>query len=310
MSNVSLKTIEYEVKPIIKWAGGKNKIIEHFRLLYNSANHKRFFDLFCGSLSLPLLLRPKKATFNDINIWLINMYKVIKDDVTLLKKSLKKLNQASKNCQEEYYKIREEYNLLKHKVNITESEKIEIASIFIYLNKRSFNGLYRENLDGKYNVPYREYNTSIYHENEIDNLSKYFNNNEIKFKSTSYQEFKLKKFKAGDLVYIDPPYYPCKKSNFTAYWKTPFLIEEQKTLAEYCKELDKKGIKFIVSNAPCQEVKDLYKGFNMKTFYIGRQMRSAKGKSDVFQQKNEDNEILIWNFSLNDEQNTDENVDV
>jgi DNA adenine methylase len=95
------------------------------------------------------------------------MYKVIKDDVTLLKKSLKKLNQASKNCQEEYYKIREEYNLLKHKVNITESEKIEIASIFIYLNKRSFNGLYRENLDGKYNVLSKQ-NIIIYLKITID----------------------------------------------------------------------------------------------------------------------------------------------
>ena len=310
MSNVSLQTTENEVKPVIKWAGGKNKIIEDFRLLYNSANHKRYFDLFCGSLSLPLLLRAKKATFNDINTWLINTYQVIKDDITLLKKELKKLNQDKYNCQEEFYKIREKYNLLKIKENNTESEKIEMAAIFIYLNKRSFNGLYRENHDGKYNVPYREYKTTIYHENELDNLSKFFNKNKIKFKSKSYNKFKLNKFKEGDLVYIDPPYYPCKKSNFTAYWKTPFLVEEQKILAEYCKELDKKGIKFIVSNAPCQEVKDLYQDFNMKTFYIGRQMRSAEGKSDVFEKKNEDNEILIWNFPLNEEESSYENVDV
>ena len=123
-----------------------------------------------------------------------------------------------------------------------------------------------------------------------------------KFKS--YRKFKVKKFKEGDLVYIDPPYYPCNKSSFTAYWKTPFLIEEQIKLAKYCKKLDKNNIKFIVSNAPCQEIKELYKDFNMKTFYIGRQMRSAEGKSDVFEKKNEDNEILIWNFNI-DEDNID-----
>jgi len=306
MVYVSLQ--ENEVKPVIKWAGGKNKIIEHFEKLYKLANHKRYFDLFCGSLSLPLLLKSNKATFNDINIWLINLYKVIKNELPSLKKELKQINKGKYNCQEEFNIIRKKYNNLKQKEDITESQKIEMAAIFIYLNKRSFNGLYRENQDGKYNVPYRRYKTNIYHDNELDNLSKYLNNNKIKFKSKSYSKFKIETFKKGDLVYIDPPYYPCKKSNFTSYWKTPFIIDEQKKLAIYCKKLDKKGIKFIVSNAPCPEIKDLYNDFNMKTFYIGRQMRSAEGKSDVFQKKNEDNEILIWNFNI-DEQ-SDDNIDV
>ena len=85
MNTVSLQT--NDLKPIIKWAGGKNKIIEHFKVLYEAANHKRYFDLFSGSLSLPLSLKPKKGIFNDINIWLINLYQVIKDDLTALKKS-------------------------------------------------------------------------------------------------------------------------------------------------------------------------------------------------------------------------------
>lgn len=302
MNNVSLQT-NY-LKPIIKWAGGKNKILEHFKILYDSAQHKRYFDLFSGSLSLPLILKPKKSTFNDINIWLINLYQIVKDQLPKLLKELKKLDDDKYNCQEEFNKIRYRYNLIKQKEELTEKEKIEMASIFIYLNKRSFNGLYRENQDGKYNVPYRKYNTSIYNTNELTELSQYFNNNKIKFKSKSYRKFKVKKFKEGDLVYIDPPYYPCNKSSFTSYWKTPFLIEEQIKLAKYCKKLDKNNIKFIVSNAPCQEIKELYKDFNMKTFYIGRQMRSAEGKSDVFEKKNEDNEILIWNFNA-DEDNID-----
>lgn len=302
MNNVSIKT-NY-LKPIIKWAGGKNKILEHFKILYESAQHKRYFDLFSGSLSLPLILKPKKATFNDINIWLINLYQIVKDQLPKLLKELKKLDDDKYNCQEEFNKIRYRYNLIKQKEELTEKEKIEMASIFIYLNKRSFNGLYRENQDGKYNVPFRQYKISIYNKEELVELSKYFNENKIKFKSKSYCKFKVKKFKEGDLVYIDPPYYPCNKSSFTAYWKTPFLVKEQKKLAEYCKELDKNNIKFIVSNSPCQEIKELYKDFNMKTFYIGRQMRSAEGKSDVFEKNNEDNEILIWNFTI-DEDNID-----
>lgn len=286
------------LKPIIKWAGGKNKILEHFRILYNSTNHKRYIDLFSGSLSLPLILKPKKAIFNDINIWLINLYQVIKEQLPELLEELKILNQDKYNCKEEFNNIRNKYNLIKQKQDLSNNEKIQMAVIFIYLNKRSFNGLYRENKEGKYNVPYRKYNVPIYRSKELIELSEYFNKNKIKFKSKSYNEFKINKFKKDDLIYIDPPYYPCKKSNFTSYWKTPFLIEEQKNLAKYCKELDEKNIKFIVSNAPCPEVKELYKDFNMKTFYIGRQMRSGEGKSDVFEKKNEENEILIWNFNI------------
>ena len=301
ISKLSSENHSNDLKPILKWAGGKNKIIVHFEKLYNSSGHKRYVDLFCGSLSLPLLLKPKNAIFNDINNCLINVYEIVRDNLDDLKKELSKLSIINFNNKEKFNTIRDEYNFLKFKKNKTNKEKIRLASIFIYLNKRSFNGLYRENQDGKYNVPYRQYKTEIYNSMELDNLSKYFQSNKIKFKSKSYNKFDINKFKKGDLVYIDPPYYPCDKSSFTSYWKKPFLVDEQIKLSKFCKELDNKKIKFIVSNSPCQEIKELYKDYNMKTFYIGRQMRSGEGKSDVFSKKNEDNEILIWNFDIDDE---------
>ena len=165
MTSVSLQTNSNDLKPIIKWAGGKNKIFDHFKILYKSANHKRYIDLFSGSLSLPLLLQPNNAIFNDINYWLINLYQVIKDNLPELKIKLKKLNNVKYNSREEFNIIREKYNNLKHQDEFTESKKIEMAAIFIYLNKRSFNGLYRENQDGNYNVPYRQYKYSIYNPN-------------------------------------------------------------------------------------------------------------------------------------------------
>lgn len=298
--NKKLSLQSNELKPIVKWAGGKVKIYQHFVTLYNKSNCSRYIDLFCGSLSLPLLIEPNKTIFNDINIWLINFYKVIKNNLSSLKLELNKLNKDKFNNNIEYNKIRDKYNLMKNKVNLSKKEKIKMAAIFLYLNKRSFNGLYRENKDGKYNVPYREYNTSIYNEEDLNNLSKYFNDNKVKFKSKNYQDYKIKKFKKGDLVYIDPPYYPCNKSSFTSYWKEPFLVEQQNKLAKFCKKLDKKGIKFIISNAPCKEIENLYRDFQMKKFYIGRQMRSAEGKSNVFEKKEEANEILIWNFDTED----------
>ena len=286
-----------ELKPVIKWAGGKSKIIEQFKSLYTKKKFDRYIDLFCGSLSLPILLKPINVIYNDINFWLINLYKRIKIDLSDLLIKLKYYNKEKFNCPEEFNKIRKKYNDLKFKSKLSKIKKVEMAAIFVYLNKRSFNGLYRENQEGKYNVPYRKYNTSIYNEQEIKQISDYFNENNIKFKSKSYSDYKIKKFKKGDLVYIDPPYFPCNKSNFTSYWKTPFLVNEQKKLAKFCKKLDNKGVNFILSNAPCQEIETLYQDFYQKKFYIGRQMRSAEGKSDVFDKQNESNQILIWNFN-------------
>jgi DNA adenine methylase len=167
----------------------------------------------------------------------------------------------------------------------------------MYLNKRCFNGLYRENRSGEYNVPYKQYNTDIFHEDEILNLSRYFNQNDIQFYNRDFTEFDISFFNQNDIVYIDPPYYQSNKSGFTSYWKTPFLIKEQIKLLEFCKALDRKGVKFILSNSPCREIRDMYSPFNQYVFWLGRQMRSGKGKSETFEKKNEENEILIWNFS-------------
>lgn len=286
------------LKPVIKWAGGKGKIIEHFFSLYEISNTDRYIDLFCGSLSIPILLGiSKPMILNDINSALINMYVVIKDSLPALIKELDKLDSDKYNSKEQYNLLRNEYNICKKNSTRTRKSKIRYASLFIYLNKRSYNGLYRENRNGEYNVPYREYNTSIYSKNDLQKLSDYFNEQDITFHNLDYTEFNLDDFRNGDLIYIDPPYYPSKKSQFTSYWKKPFLVEEQEKLAEFCKALDKKGIKFILSNSPCDEIQKLYSEFNQHIFYIGRQMRSGKGKSDVFDKRQEPNEILVWNFS-------------
>ena len=288
--------MELDIKPIIKWAGGKNKIKKEFIEIYNKSKTNRFIDLFCGSLSLPLILNSKNLLINDINSWLINTYKIIKKNPMKLIVKLEKLNSKKYNNKLEYNKIRDKYNYLKNLNKINSIDKINMASYFIYLNKRSFNGLYRENKNGKYNVPYRENKTEIFNKDNILNLSYYLNKNKIKIKNKSYKDFNINNFTKDDLIYLDPPYYPSKKSNFTEYWKEPFLIKQQEELFNFCNELNKKDIKFILSNSPCEEIKKLYKKFNMKTFYIGRQMRNAEGKSDVFNKKIEHNEILIWNF--------------
>jgi DNA adenine methylase len=127
----------------------------------------------------------------------------------------------------------------------------------------------------------------------VRELSEYFNDGNIVFSCGSYQDVVIKK---RDFVYLDPPYYPCSSSSFTAYSAHPFLEEEQKKLLDFCVKLDTKNICFVQSNSPCKDVEKMYENFNKTSFHIGRQMRSGKGlsKNDA----NVDNEILIWNFPV------------
>lgn len=228
----------------------------------------------------------------------INLYEIIKNEKVKLLKALTILNQEEFNSKEKFQEIKDEFNILKFKKKLSKKEKLRLASIFVFLNKRSFNGLYRENKSGIYNVPYRKNKTSIFDEENIRELSLYFNKNNITFMNKSFEKFNIDFFEKGDLVYLDPPYYPSQKSQFSAYTKDGFSIEQQEKLAKLCDKLNKKGIKFIVSNSPCLEVENLYKEFNQIKFYIGRQMRSAEGKSDVFNKTHEPNEILIHNINI------------
>ena len=288
------------IQPIIKWAGGKTKIIPFLTEIYNYPDCNRYIDLFCGSLSIPLHFLPKKAVLNDINTGIIVLYKMVKNQPKKLISELEKLNQDSFNNKESFQQIKDEFNILKNNSKTLEDD-LKLASYFIYLNKRSFNGLYRENKNGGYNVPYRKYTCSIFSKKDILNLSRYFNSNEISFESKDYQQFDLSFFKKGDLVYLDPPYFPCSKNQFTSYWKTPFLEKQQHELLDFCVALNKKGIKFILSNSPCEEIKRMYKNFFQLSFHVGRQMKSAKKKEDeVVEEKDisPENEILIWNFNI------------
>jgi DNA adenine methylase len=285
------------MKSPIKWAGGKSKIIPEIQEIIKSKKikYERYIDLFSGSLAIPLDMQIKNGILNDINPYLINLYQIIKSNLEDLLKILNELNLDKYNNKTEFQKIKDEFNKLKFEKNLTTEKKVRLASIFIYLNKRSFNGLYRENKSGIYNVPYRNNKSNIFDEENLKEISNYFNKNNITFENKTFEKFDISFFKKGDLVYLDPPYYPSKKSKFSSYSKDGFSIEQQELLAKLCVELDKKGIIFIMSNSPCPEIKQLYQKFNTKEFYLGRQMRNAEGKSQVFDNTHETNEILIYN---------------
>lgn len=279
-------------RPIIKWAGGKSAMISKILNIIGNTQYERYVDPFCGSLALPLELCPQKLLLNDINTPLIFTYQCIQDDLNDLIPLLEQFNSEELNNKDSYNTIRTQYNSYKKE----EEYRLEIASQFLYLNKRCFNGLYRENSSGDFNVPFRNYNSSIYTKDIITGLKNWCVEREIEWCSQNYEEI-LDMCSPGDLVYLDPPYYPTKgKTGFTSYWKTGFTKKEHEKLAEKIQELHSKNIYFIMSNTPCEEIRELYPGFYQESYCISRSMRNGKGNN-----KNNDdyNEMLITNIRSN-----------
>jgi DNA adenine methylase len=238
-------------KPFVKWAGGKRQLI---KVLTNNLppSYNRYIEPFVGGGALLFEVLPYKAIINDINTELINAYTVIKDDIDALIEDLKK----HKNEEEYYYKIR---SLDPEKLSA-----VERASRFIYLNKTCFNGLYRENSKGKFNVPFGKYkNPKILDEENLRVVSEYLNTAEISILNLDYKEV-CKLAKKGDFVYLDPPYYPISKSSsFTKYHKLDFTERDQMELTEVFRELDRKGCYVMLSNSNTKFIRELYKEYEI-----------------------------------------------
>ena len=206
---VELEQLKQETYPIVKWVGGKRQLM--FELLKNMPkNYNRYFEPFIGGGALFFELLPENAYISDMNEELINLYTIVRDNVYELIEDLSR-HEVSK---EYFLKIR----------NIDRTEKyaelsdIERASRFIYLNRTCFNGMYRVNSKGEFNVPFGHYkNPRIIDENNLLNSSVLLKNTEIRH--ADFSEI-LKKVKKGDFVYLDPPYVPLSEtSSFTSYTK-------------------------------------------------------------------------------------------
>jgi len=267
----------------VKWAGGKGQLLEQFDRFFPK-KIERYFEPFVGGGAVLFYIlqkyKPKEAMISDTNAELINAYKVIKQDVGKLITSLEK--HKKNHSKEYYYKVRSQ--------NPKIMSKVERASRFIYLNKTCFNGLYRVNSKGQFNVPMGQYkNPAILNETELRTISKLLTN--VQIKRTSFERV-LNYAKEGNFIYFDPPYYPVKKESFTSYTKEKFLDKEQKQLAKVFEELDKRGCKVMLSNSYTDFIKDLYKGFDTHIVKARRMINcDAKGRGKV-------NEIVITNYRV------------
>lgn len=267
----------------VKWAGGKKQLLKQFNS-YFPKKINRYFDCFIGGGAVAFYIikkyKPNEVFISDINEELINTLNIIKTDVESLIVELKKLK--STHNEENYYKIRAK--------DPKTFSNLNRASRFIYLNKTCFNGLYRVNSKGGFNVPIGSYkNPLICPEEDLREISGLLKNAKIEVKQ--FYEI-LEEVKKDDFVYLDPPYYPLKKESFTTYTKDKFLDEEQIMLKEVFEKLDKKGAKVMLSNSDSQFIKDLYKDYHINFVKATRMINCDATKRGKI------NEIVVTNYFI------------
>ena len=277
---VALEQLQNETYPIVKWVGGKRQLM--LELLKNMPkSYNRYFEPFIGGGALFFELQPENACISDINEELINLYSVVRDNVDGLIKDLNK-HEVSK---EYFLKIRS----LDRKKKYQRLSNVERASRFIYLNRTCFNGLYRVNSQGQFNVPFGNYkNPRILDENNLLNCSQLLKNTEICCADFSII---LNKVQKGDFVYFDPPYVPLTEtSSFTSYTKDGFNIEMQFKLRDICNELNSMGVKFMLSNSDTKFTNELYANYEIKKVLAYRAVNAnANGRGKI-------TEVLVRNY--------------
>ena len=273
------------VLPIVKWVGGKRQLLEEINSLIPSS-FDTYFEPFFGGGAVLFDLQPKKAIINDINKELINTYNVVKNNVNDL---IKDLEQHENNA-EYFYKLRDidRQDLYKQYTDI------QRASRFIYLNKTCFNGLYRVNSSGYFNSPFGYYkNPNIVNAPTLKAVNQYLNNNKIELLNEDFENV-VSRAKKNDFVYFDPPYDPVSDtSNFTGYNESGFNRDCQTRLKNLCDMLDKKGVKFLLSNSATDFIIDLYKQNPNYTIKIVEAKRQINCKSD---KRGNVKEVLIYNY--------------
>ena len=269
-----------ETYPIVKWVGGKRQLM--FELLKNlPKSYNRYFEPFIGGGALFFELQPDNAYISDMNEELINLYSVVRDSVDELIENLSK------------HEVSKEYFLEIRNIDRTEEysnlSNVERASRFIYLNRTCFNGMYRVNSKGEFNVPFGNYkNPRIIDENNLLNCSELLKETEIK--CADFSEI-LNKVQKNDFVYFDPPYVPLNEtSSFTSYTKEGFDIDMQFKLRDVCNELDSMGVKFMLSNSDTKLVNELYANYEIKKVFASRQINAnADGRGKI-------SEVLVRNY--------------
>ena len=256
-------------KPFIKWAGGKFKLAAQLsNYLPENFSNLQYFEPMIGGGGMFFHLKPDSAYLSDINPKLINTYNCIKKDVFSIIDFLK-------DFENQHYTNEEFYNMQRKRFNFEQLSKIEMAALFIYLNKTCFNGLYRENSKGEFNVPKGRASSgkaTICDKENLISCSKLFEN--INFGCHSYESI-FSNLNSSSFVYFDPPYIPLKQDSFTKYAKDDFSVQMHYDLKDFCNKLDNLGVKFMLSNSDTSKTREIYGAFQMNEILVNRSVGST-----------------------------------
>lgn len=272
--------------PFVKWAGGKKQLIEklHDRV---PNSYGTYYEPFIGGGALLLNERPESAVIGDVNEQLINAFAQLKADPRAVIRAVNALDEAV--CDKDYYlKIRERYN---KKIEIHELDA-ECAGLMIWINKHCFNGLYRVNNKGLFNVPYNNKQTGkSIDEANLMSIGYYLENKKIQILCRDFEEV-CESVKEGDFVYFDSPYIPVSETaNFTDYTKDGFSYEDHVRLAKLYKRLGALGAKVMLSNHNVPLVYELYEGFKIEAVDVKRSINSDASKRVG-------REVIITNYEV------------
>lgn len=272
------------LSPFLKWAGGKrqllDKIIDRMPKSFNN-----YYEPFIGGGALLFELQPAKAVINDINASLINAYITIAEKPFEFISAVTELDsQIPEDGKAYYYSLRERYN---NKLVKTEYDT-ELAALFVFLNKHCFNGLYRVNAKGLFNVPYNNSKRESINNESIIAISEYLKN--VKIMQGDFEKA-CNDAQRGDFVFFDSPYAPLNPTSFESYTKEGFDIESHKRLANLFEKLTDKGCYCILTNHNTEFINDLYgnKGYKMDVVSVKRMINSNASKRVG-------EEVIIYNY--------------
>jgi DNA adenine methylase len=282
-----------DVHPFVKWAGGKGQLLPELNKML-PGQFNTYFEPFLGGGAMFFYLMSKGMRFSaylsDINVELITAYRAVKDNVKEVIRLLqtyeteyKKYPPYSKEQQEYYFQLRNARN------NIKSRSEIEIAALLIALNKTCFNGLYRVNRRGEFNVPPGKYeNPLICDSSNLENVSDALTGATIL--TDDYRNV-TQSAQKGDFIYFDPPYQPLNSTSyFTAYTKDGFDDRDQSQLADIFRKLADKGCLVLLSNSDTPYIRELYSGFRIKEVNVQRAINCRGSKRAGHK------ELLICNY--------------
>lgn len=293
MTTSTKMVTKVKAKPFVKWVGGKRQMLEQYQK-YFPKNFNTYHEPMVGGGAVFFHLQPEKAVVNDKNKILVILYEAIRDNVDEVISRLKELKK--KHSKEFYHEIlRPNFNEIKTsyleapKEEIPEEDKIELSANFIYLNKTCFNGLYRVNQSGEFNVPCGKYkNPTICDEENLRNVNAMLQ--ETKVFNKDFRKV-VEIAEEDDFVYFDPPYDPVSDTaDFTDYTKNGFGRKDQEDLADTFSDLSDRGVKVMLSNSNTDFINDLYSEFNINEVEANRYVNcKSDGRGKV-------KEVVITNY--------------